>query len=136
MPPRLVNDGVRTHVIAAQDLILIVPLGLLIIHLIRQGERTGYVLAPILYVKGVTLAVSVLGMIVFMVMAGTPPELPEVGMFVLLTTVFSFATFLYLNSLYWPEGGEVVEEIGNLTPYDVERSISKSPLDSKRYSGK
>jgi hypothetical protein len=93
---RLVQDGQRTYVITAMDLGLLVPLGLLGGHLILKREPLGFVLAPVLLIKGMTLAAAVLSMIVFMVVAGTPPAVPEVVIFVVMFTVLLVITITYM----------------------------------------
>ena len=93
---RLAQDGHRTYVITALDLGLLVPLGLLSGFLIIKREPLGYVLAPILLIKGMTLAVAVLSMIVFMVIAGTPPAVAEIVMFVVMFTVLLYFTVTYM----------------------------------------
>jgi hypothetical protein len=94
---RLAQDGQRTYVITALDLGLLVPLGLISGLLVTKREPLGYVLAPVLLIKGMTLAVAVISMIVFMVVAGTPPALAEVGMFVVMFTVLLYFTVSYMR---------------------------------------
>ena len=104
-----VSKGIVRHTPAILGsflvMILLFPLGLLTIHLLRRNEGLGLVLAPIMYVKGLTLAISVLGMMGFMALAGTPATLPEVGIFVIMTAVFAYATVLYLGCIDGYEKG-------------------------------
>ena len=69
---RLAESGQRTYVITALDLGLLVPIGLLSGLLMLRREPLGFALAPILLLKGMTLAAAVISMIGFMVVAGTP----------------------------------------------------------------
>jgi len=95
---RLAQDGQRTYVISALDLGLLVPLGLLGGLLITKGEPLGHVLAPVLLIKGMTLAAAVISMIVFMVSAGTPPAVGEIVMFVVMFTVLLYFTVSYMRA--------------------------------------
>lgn len=93
---RLAVDGQRTYVITALDLGLLVPLGLLSGLLITKREPLGFVLAPVLLIKGMTLAAAVISMIAFMVVAGTPPAIAEILMFVVMFTVLLYITVTYM----------------------------------------
>ena len=86
-PERMIVDNVHTLAIHFQDLSIAVPLALLTIWLVRKDEKMGYVLAPILLVKAVSIGLAVLGMIAAMQMAGTPAMIGEVMVFLVATLV-------------------------------------------------
>lgn len=95
---RLTQGGQETYVISALDIGLLAPLGLLSGLLILRREPLGFVLAPVLLIKGLTLAAAVLSMIVFMVATGASPALGEILMFVVMFAVLLYITVTYMSN--------------------------------------
>ena len=83
IPARITMDGVHTLAIHFQDLSIVVPLALLTAWLIRKDENMGYVLAPVILVKALSIALAVLGMITVMHFSGTPAAIGESMVFVI-----------------------------------------------------
>lgn len=92
-PEFMVADGVHTLVIHFQDLSIVVPLAILTGWLIWKEEKLGYLLTPILVVKLVSIGLGVLSMILVMTQYGTPPEMGQVGIFVVATLVLLRHTY-------------------------------------------
>ena len=68
-----------------QDLSIVVPLALMIAWLIGRDDKMGYVLAPILLVKALSIGLAVLGMITAMSFWGVRAVLGEIMVFVIAT---------------------------------------------------
>ena len=82
-PARIIEDGVHTLAIHFQDFSIVAPLALLTAWLIRKDEKMGYVLAPVILVKALSIALAVLGMITVMHFSGTPAAIGEIMVFVI-----------------------------------------------------
>jgi len=82
-PARIIEEGVHTLAIHFQDLSIAAPLALLTAWLIRKDEKMGYVLAPVILVKALSIALAVLGMITVMHSSGTPAAIGEIMVFVI-----------------------------------------------------
>lgn len=98
-PERILADNVHTLAIHFQDLALVVPLSILTIWLLRKDEKMGYILAPILLVKAVSIGLAVLGMIVAMLYMGTPAVIGEIMIFIIATLVLGGYTAKYFNGI-------------------------------------
>jgi hypothetical protein len=103
-PARVTDDGLHTHVIAAMDLGLLFPLGILTCILLVRGRREGFVLAPIMLIKGLTLAGAILAMIAAMTVAGNPPAAGEVVIFAAMFCILGIVTWRYLDGLSSTKG--------------------------------
>ena len=98
-PARMTVDGVHTLAIHFQDLSIVAPLALLTAWLIRRDENMGYVLAPVLLVKALSIALAVLGMIAVMSLSGTPAAIGEIMVFVIGGLVIGGYTLRYYRGI-------------------------------------
>jgi hypothetical protein len=98
-PPRIIEDGVHTLAIHFQDLSIVAPLALLTAWLIRKDENMGYVLAPVLLVKALSIALAVLGMITLMHLSGTPAAIGEIMVFVVGALVIGGYTLRFYKGI-------------------------------------
>lgn len=75
-----------TLVIQALDLGVIVPLAAITGTLLLKREAWGYTLASLVLIKGLTLGTGILSMVLFMALNGVEVVIPQVIMFIVLTT--------------------------------------------------
>jgi hypothetical protein len=68
------------------------PLELVTAWLFRRGEKCGCILAPVIIVKALSIALAVLGMIVFMQLSGTPTNLGQAMVFVIGAVIIGVNT--------------------------------------------
>ena len=99
LPAAITVDGVHTLIIPFQDFSIVMPLALITMWLIRRGERWGYILAPVVLVKALSIALAVLGMIAFMQISGTPTNLGQAMVFVIGAAVIGAYTRSYFKGL-------------------------------------
>lgn len=92
-PEVMVADDVHTLAIHFQDLSIVIPLTILTGWLIWKEEKLGYLLTPILVVKLLSIGLGVLSMIYVMTQYGTPPNMGQVGVFVVATGVLLRYTY-------------------------------------------
>lgn len=98
-PERIIADNIHTLAIHFQDLALVVPLSLLTIWILRKDEKMGYILAPILLVKAMSIGLAVLGMITVMLYMGTPAAIGEIMIFIVATVVLGVYTVTYYRGI-------------------------------------
>lgn len=98
-PDRIIAENVHTLAIHFQDLSIVLPLALITIWLIRRDEKTGYILAPIVLVKALSIGLGVLGMIAAMQYMGTPAGPGDVLVFVTASAVWGWYTKKFLNGI-------------------------------------
>ena len=98
-PARIIEEGVHTLAIHFQDLSIVVPLALLTAWLIRKDEKMGYVLAPVVLVKALSIALAVLGMITVMHFSGTPAAIGEIMVFVIGALVIGSYTLRFYKGI-------------------------------------
>ncbi|MFV0394566.1 MAG: hypothetical protein ACK5LC_09245 [Coprobacillaceae bacterium] len=87
--------------IQALDLGIIVPSSIVSGVLLLKKNRLGYLLAPILVIKGITMLLAIDAMIVSMLMSGVSVAVIEIIIFPLLTLILIFnlyKIFLSINS--------------------------------------
>jgi hypothetical protein len=94
MPTSVTQDGFHTLIIPFQDFSILLPLAALTIWLVRKDEALGYIIVPVILIKTFSIAIAVLGMIVFMHLSGVPAILSQV----LIFTIASLALGLYERS--------------------------------------
>lgn len=94
-PERMIADDVHTLAIHFQDLSIVVPLALMTAWLIRNDEKMGYLLAPIILVKALSIGLGVLGMITVMHLFGVPAGTGEIAIFVITTFVLGRFTLRF-----------------------------------------
>ena len=99
IPSALTVEKVHTLIIPFQDYSIVLPMTLIAIWLLRKDEKMGYILAPIVLVKALSIALGVLGMIVFMQIMGTPAVIPQVLIFVIGAAVIGWYTRYYYNGI-------------------------------------
>jgi len=99
VPASLTVDNVHTLIIPFQDFSIVLPLTLITIWLLRKEEKVGYVLAPIVLVKALSIALAVIGMIVFMQIMGTPAVLGQIMVFLIGAAVIGWYTRYYYNGI-------------------------------------
>jgi len=90
---RIIEDSGDKPVIQVLDLGVIVPAAIVIAVLVFRGAPTGPVWATILLVKGLTLALAIVSMTIFMARAGTP----DIGGAV----IFSVFSLLFVGAFIW-----------------------------------
>jgi len=98
-PERIIADNVHTLAIHFQDLSIVVPLAVITAWLIRNDEKTGYVLAPIILVKALSISLGVLGMITVMHLSGIPAVIGEIMIFVIATLVLGRYTLSFYKGI-------------------------------------
>lgn len=99
MPAAITVDGAHTLIIPFQDFSILLPLTLLTIWLIRRDEKLGYILAPVILVKAISIALAVLGMIVVMHVSGTPAVLGQALVFVFAAAILGGYTVRYYRGI-------------------------------------
>ena len=99
IPATLTLDNVHTLIIPFQDFSIVLPLTLITIWLLRKEEKLGYVLAPIVLVKALSIALAVIGMIVFMQIMGTPAVLGQIVVFLIGSVIIGWYTRYYYNGI-------------------------------------
>jgi hypothetical protein len=104
LPARIIADDVHTLAIHFQDLSIVVPLSLMTAWLIRNDKKMGYVLAPIILVKALSIGLAVLGMIVVMFFLGVPAVLGEITVFVIATLVLGWFTLKFYYGIQMEYG--------------------------------
>ena len=90
---RVLEESGGKPVIQALDLGVFVPAAVLAAVLVVRGRPTGVVWVTVLRVKGLTLALGVVSMTLFMARAGTPDWGGAV--------IFSLFSLLFLGSMIW-----------------------------------
>jgi len=98
-PARIISENVHTLAIHFQDLSIVVPLALMTAWLIRKDEKIGFVLAPIILVKALSIGLGVLGMITAMHLSGVPAVIGENMVFVIATLVLGWYTLRFYNGI-------------------------------------
>lgn len=86
-PPSIAETDLPVPVIQSLDLGVVVPSFALSAHLLRKRNPWGYAVTGVLLVKGTTVGLAVLAMIVFMLLDGQSVPLAQI----LLFTLFSLA---------------------------------------------
>jgi hypothetical protein len=86
-------------VIQSLDLGVVVPSYLLSATLLWKQRAWGYVFTGVLVVKGTTLGLAVLAMIVFMVQNGQTVPLPQVVLFALLSLTGVILTTRFVRAI-------------------------------------
>ena len=99
IPAALTVDNVHTLIIPFQDFSIVLPLTLIAIWLLRKEEKMGYILAPIVLVKALSIALAVIGMIVFMQIMGTPAVLGQIMVFVIGSVIIGWYTRYYYKRI-------------------------------------
>lgn len=86
-PPSIAETDLPVPVIQSLDLGVVVPSFALSAYLLWKGRPWGYVFTGVLLVKGATLGLAVLAMIVFMLRDGQAVPLPQIALFVVLSAL-------------------------------------------------
>ena len=95
-------ENTTTRVIQAMDLALIAPLAFVAGIFLLRRSPWGYLLAPVLVMKSITMTLAVSAMVVSQALAGTP-ESPVIGVpFIVLTLVNLAAAGLLLQHVVEP----------------------------------
>lgn len=92
-------DAYSTLFVQAGDLGLVVPLAMISGVLLLRRSAVGYLLAGVLLIKGATLGLALMAMIVALAIAGEQLVPVEVGFFVTLAVVFGAGAIHLLMSL-------------------------------------
>lgn len=88
-----------TLVIQALDLGFVVPLAILAGILVIKQNSFGYLLAPIMIMKGFTLGTAVTVMAITMILSGVQTSYSEVIIFSIINLLFVFFMFLILSNV-------------------------------------
>jgi hypothetical protein len=96
---RMIADNVHTLAIHFQDFSIVVPLSLITGWLIWKDDKMGYLLAPIILVKALSIGLGVLGMITAMYLSEVPPVLGEIMVFVIATFVLGWYSNRFYNGI-------------------------------------
>jgi hypothetical protein len=94
--------GSTTLVIQVLDLGLLVPLAFLSGILLLRKNPWGYLLSSLLLIKGFTLSLAIVAMIIGQWLASVQMSLPEVAIFVLLAVVDAVMTYLLITNIKEP----------------------------------
>ena len=84
-PPSIAETTLPVPVIQSMDLAVVVPAFALSAALLWKQRAWGYVFTGVLLVKGTTLGLAVLAMIVFLLRDGQPVPLPQIVIFAVLS---------------------------------------------------
>lgn len=84
-PPSIAETTLPVPVIQSLDLSVVIPSFALSAALLWKQRAWGYVFTGVLLVKGTTLGLAVLAMVVFMLQDGQTVPLPQIVLFVLLS---------------------------------------------------
>jgi hypothetical protein len=99
VPQTITVDGAHTLIIPFQDYAIVLPLVLLTAWLIRKEEKLGYILAPVVLIKALSITLAVLGMIVAMQYFGTPAVLGQVIVFVIGSLIIGVYTRHFFSGI-------------------------------------
>jgi len=99
IPQALTVDGAHTLIIVFQDYSILLPLALIVAWLTRRGDEMGYILAPVILVKALSIALAVLGMIAAMRYMGTPADLGQAAVFVAGAALIGAYTRQYFSGI-------------------------------------
>lgn len=99
LPATLTVDGAHTLIIVFQDYSIVLPLALITAWLTRRGEKLGYILAPAVLIKALSIALAVLGMIVAMQLYGTPADPGQAAVFLIGSLIIGAYTRSYFNNI-------------------------------------
>jgi hypothetical protein len=88
-----------TLVIQAMDLGFIVPVAIVSGILLIKNNSLGYLLAPIIIIKGTTLLLAIVMMVIFMINAGVTVSIIEIIMFPLFTVICIFNLYLVMKNM-------------------------------------
>jgi len=94
-----VLEHYTTLVIQAMDLGIVVPVAILSGILLIKDNSLGYLFAPIIIIKGVTLVLAIVMMIIFMAYSGVNISIVEAIMFPLFAIVLMVNLYLVLKNL-------------------------------------
>jgi hypothetical protein len=98
-PPSIAETSLPVPVIQSLDLGVVVPSFALSAALLWKQRAWGYVFTGVLLVKGTTLGLAVLAMIVFMLRNGQPVPLPQIVLFALLSLVGLGLTTRFIRAI-------------------------------------
>lgn len=85
--------------IQALDLGIIVPSAFISGYSLLKGEKTGYLLTPILIIKGITMLLAIDAMMISMVISNVGISIVELIVFSLFTIIFSFILYLFIKKM-------------------------------------
>ncbi|GHV72579.1 hypothetical protein AGMMS49928_29730 [Spirochaetia bacterium] len=88
-----------TLVIQALDIGFIVPVAILSGFLLIKNNSLGYLLAPIIIIKGTTLLMAIIMMVIFMINAGVTVSIIEIIMFPLFTVICIYNLYLIMKNI-------------------------------------
>jgi hypothetical protein len=88
-----------TLVIQALDLGFIVPVAIISGILLIKNNSLGYLLAPIIIIKGTTLLLAIMMMVIFMINAGVTVSIIEIKMFPLFTVICIYNLYLIMKNM-------------------------------------
>ena len=88
-----------TLVIQAMDLGFIVPVALLSGILILKNKSLGYLLSSIIIIKGATLLLAIVAMIIFMIFSGVNVSIVEITLFPLFAVICIVNSFIIFNKV-------------------------------------
>jgi hypothetical protein len=86
-------------VIQALDIGFIVPVAILSGILLITNSSLGYLLAPIIIIKGTTLLLAIVMMLLFMINAGVTVSIIEIIMFPLFTVICIYNLYLVMKNM-------------------------------------
>lgn len=98
LPPEGI-EHYTTLPIQALDLAIIAPTAFLSGYSLLKGEKLGYVLTPILMIKGLTMLLAIEAMMISMIAADVTVAAIELVVFSLFTLVFSFILILFMREI-------------------------------------
>lgn len=106
LPSAMTVDGAHTLIIPFQDFSIVMPLALITAWLTRKEEKIGYILAPVILIKALSIALAVLGMIAVMQYSGTPAVPGQIAVFVIGSLIIGTYTRHYFKGIAITEIGD------------------------------
>ncbi|MFC7046499.1 hypothetical protein ACFQH6_14780 [Halobacteriaceae archaeon GCM10025711] len=99
VPPSIAATGLPVNVIYSLDLAVVLPAFVVSAVLLRRRRPWGYVFTGVLLVKGTTLGLAVLSMVVFMLRDGQPVPPSQVVIFSVLSLAGLVLTVRFVRSI-------------------------------------
>lgn len=105
VPPLLQNtvpsdlEHYTTFPIQALDIAIIIPVTLITGITLTKNQQLGYLLSPIILIKGITLLLAIDAMMISMFLNGNSVDVVEMIVFSSFTLLYSFNLYLIMKSL-------------------------------------
>ncbi|RHW41740.1 hypothetical protein D1B31_07090 [Neobacillus notoginsengisoli] len=97
-------DHYTTLVIQALDLGFVLPAGIFAGIMLIKRKPAGYLLGPVLIIKGITLLTAITAMAIRMIAAGVQSSFAEIALFAAFILLFMYCLYLVLRNVNETEG--------------------------------